>query len=98
MSRLPEIENPHRRAYASDLSDAEWNVIEPLLTKDKGFGLPRTVDLGEILNAIFFVQRTGCQWEMLPHDLLAHEAATTTFRSGNAKASGVCSMTLCAIN
>jgi putative transposase len=69
MSRLPEIENPRRKAYPSDLSDAEWLILKPLLPKPKGFGHPQEVDLREILNAIFYVQRTGCQWEMLPHDL-----------------------------
>jgi len=69
MSRLPEIADPNRKIYPSDLSDREWGLIEPLLPKAKGFGHPREVDLREILNAIFYVQRTGCQWEMLPHDL-----------------------------
>ena len=72
MSRLPEIANPQRLAYLSDLSDAEWKVIEPLLPQAKGFGRPRTVDLREMLNAIFYLQRTGCQWEMLPHDFPPH--------------------------
>ncbi len=38
----------------------------------KGFGRPRTVDLREIFNAVFYVQRSGCQWEMLPHDFPHH--------------------------
>ncbi|PMB10595.1 IS5/IS1182 family transposase [Fischerella thermalis CCMEE 5273] len=69
MSSLPEIANPQRKPYASDLSDAEWEVLKPLLPAPKGFGHPVEVDFREILNAIFYVQRTGCQWEMLPHDL-----------------------------
>lgn len=69
MSCLPEIAHPHRKPYPSDLSDAEWDVLRPLLPAPKGFGRPATVDFREILNAIFYVQRTGCQWEMLPHDL-----------------------------
>lgn len=69
MSRLPQIAIPTRKAYPSDLSDAEWEILQTLLPKPKGFGHPRTVDLREILNGIFYVQRTGCQWEMLPHDL-----------------------------
>lgn len=69
MSSLPEIANPQRKPYASDLSDAEWEVLKPLLPPPKGFGHPVEVDFREILNAIFYVQRTGCQWEMLPHDL-----------------------------
>ena len=69
MSRLPTIANPQRQPYPSDLSDAEWEILKPLLPLPKGFGHPVEVDLREILNGIFYVQRTGCQWEMLPHDL-----------------------------
>lgn len=72
MSRLPKVSNPHRRLYPSDLSDREWKVIKPLLPAPKGFGRPGTVNLREILNAIFYVQRSGCQWEMLPHDFPHH--------------------------
>lgn len=53
MSRLPEVANPTRQLYPSDMSDAEWAVIEPKLPAPKGFGHPREVDLREILNAIF---------------------------------------------
>ena len=85
MSRLPKIANPHRRAYPSDLSDAEWQVLAPLLPKPKGFGRPRRVNLREILNAIFYVQRTGCQWEMLPHDLPPHQTAYNYFQKWQRK-------------
>ena len=80
MSRLPQIAIPTRKAYPSDLSDAEWAVLQPLLPKSKGFGHPRTVDLREILNGIFYVQRTGCQWEMLPHDLPPYTTVYGYFR------------------
>lgn len=69
MTRLPEIANLTRKPYPSDLSDAEWEIVKPLLPKPKGFGHPVEVDFREILNGIFYVQRTGCQWEMMPHDL-----------------------------
>jgi putative transposase len=85
MSRLPEIANPHRRAYPSDLSDAEWEIIQPLLPTAKGFGHPRTVDLREILNAIFYVHRSGCQWEMLPHDLPPHGTVYKYFQKWERK-------------
>ena len=80
MSRLPAIATPHRPAYPSDLSDTEWALIEPHLPKPKGFGHPRTVNLREILNGIFYVQRTGYQWEMLPHDLPPHSTVYKYFR------------------
>ena len=85
MSRLPEIATPHRQAYPSDLSDAEWKVIEPFLPKAKGLGRPRTVDLREILNGIFYVQRSGCQWEMLPHDFPPHETVYKYFQKWRRK-------------
>jgi putative transposase len=58
-----------RKPYPTDLSDAEWNYIEPHMPRPKGHGRPRLHSLREILNAIFFyVLRSGCQWRMLPHD------------------------------
>ncbi len=69
MSRLPTVANSHRKAYPSDLSDAERERIKDLLPQPKGFGHPVSADFREILNDIFYVQRTGCQWEMMPHDL-----------------------------
>ena len=85
MSRLPEIANPQRTPYVSDLSDAEWAVIKPLLPAPKGFGHPRTVDLREILNGMFYVQRTGCQWEMLPHDFPPYSTVYNYFRKWQRK-------------
>jgi putative transposase len=57
-----------RKPYPTDLSDAEWSYIEPHLPPTNGRGRPRTHDLREILNAIFYVLRSGCQWRLLPHD------------------------------
>src|SRR5215211_5477876 len=58
-----------RKPYPTDLSDAEWNYIEPHLPAPTGHGRPRIHDLREILNAIFYVLKSGCQWRLLPHDL-----------------------------
>ena len=57
-----------RKPYPTDLSDAEWNYIEPHLPLPKGHGRPRLHDLREILDAIFYVLKSGCQWRLLPHD------------------------------
>jgi len=57
-----------RKTYSTDLSDAEWEYIEPHLPAPKGYGRPRTHDLREILNAIFYLLKSGCQWRLLPHD------------------------------
>jgi putative transposase len=59
----------HEKTYTTDLSDAEWKHIEPHLPARKGFGRPRTHDLREILNAVFYLLKSGCQWRLLPHDL-----------------------------
>lgn len=58
-----------RPAYPSDLTDAQWELIEPLLPPPKPGGHPRTVDLREVLNGILYLLRSGCSWRMLPHDL-----------------------------
>lgn len=60
-----------RKPYRSDLSDAQWELIRPLLPPAKPGGRPRTVDLREIVNTLFYQARTGCQWDYLPHDLAA---------------------------
>ena len=64
-----------RRAYRSDLSDARWALVEPILAAwraaraEAGLGLSEPVhDLREIVNAILYVNRTGIAWEYLPHD------------------------------
>jgi len=68
----------HRRAasrrglrYPSDLTDAEWSLVAPLVPPAKRGGRKRTVDVREVLNAIFYVLSTGCQWNALPTDLPA---------------------------
>ncbi len=57
-----------RKPYPTDLSDAEWNYIKPHMPAPKGYGRPRTHDLREILNAVFYFLKSGCQWRLLPHD------------------------------
>jgi len=57
-----------RRAYQSDLSDDEWEVLEPYLPIPQAPGRPRLHPLREILDAVFYVVRGGCAWRLLPHD------------------------------
>ena len=57
-----------REAYPSDLSDEEWAILEPLIPAAKPGGKPRTTDMREVLNAIFYVNKGGIQWRMLPHE------------------------------
>ncbi len=54
--------------YPSDLTDAEWALIEPLIPPARRGGRPRRVDMREVCNAIFYVLSTGCQWQALPRD------------------------------
>jgi putative transposase len=56
------------KRYASDCSDTEWAIIEPFTRKPEGSGRKRQVNLREIVNAIFYRTKTGCQWRMLPKD------------------------------
>ena len=55
-------------AYPSDLNDAEWEMLEPLIPKAKPGGRPRRTNMRAVLNAIFYILRSGCPWRMLPHD------------------------------
>ena len=52
--------------YESDLTDAEWSLIEPLLPPPSPRGRPRTTDLREVCNALFYMLMTGCQWRAVP--------------------------------
>jgi transposase len=58
-----------RKAYPSDLSDAEWELLEPLIPPPKPGGNARHVDIREVINGILYVLRSGCAWRMMPHDL-----------------------------
>jgi putative transposase len=60
-----------RKRYPSDLSDEQWELIRPLLPPARPGGRPRAVDLREVVNTLLYQARSGCQWDMLPHDLLA---------------------------
>ena len=62
-----------RKKYPSDLTDEQWAILGPLLPPAKQHnrgGRPRTVDMREVVNTLFSLNRSGCQWDMLPHDLL----------------------------
>ena len=67
-----------RKAYPSDLTDQQWAIIEPLIPVH-AVGRPRINDMREVLNAIFYLSRSGCQWDMLPHDLPAKSTVSDYF-------------------
>ena len=60
----------NRPAYPSDLTDAQWSLIEPLLPAAKSGGRARTVNLREVINGIHSLSRSGCAWRLLPPDWL----------------------------
>jgi putative transposase len=66
-------EEPYDR-YPSDLIDEEWEIVQPILEQADPYttGRPRTVDLREVVNAIFYLNKTGCQWRYLPKCFPSH--------------------------
>ncbi len=54
--------------YPTDLTDDQWEVVGPLIPPPKPGGRPRRVDMRQACNAIFYINRTGCQWRMLPRE------------------------------
>jgi putative transposase len=68
-----------RKRYPSDLTDEQWAILEPLIPPAKSGGAPRKVNLREVLNTLFYHTRSGCQWDMLPHDLVPKSTASEYF-------------------
>jgi len=58
-----------RKPYLTDLSDAEWACLKGHVPSPEHDGLPRGHSLREILNAVFYIVKSGCAWRLLPHDL-----------------------------
>jgi len=59
---------PRKERYPSDLTDAEWALIAPMIPPAQRGGRPRETDMREVMNAVRYVLRTGCQWRQLPKD------------------------------
>lgn len=72
------------KVYPTDLTDEQWAVVQPLLPAAKRGGRPRSVDLRLVLNTIFYLNKTGCQWAMLPKDLAARSTANDYFAAWKA--------------
>ncbi len=58
-----------RKAYPSDLTDEQWEYLQIVIPDAKPGGRPRATDMREVVNALLYQNRSGCQWDMLPHDL-----------------------------
>jgi putative transposase len=69
-----------RHSYSSDLSDEEWQILQPLVPETKPGGRPRVHQTRELLDAIFYVVRGGCAWRLLPHDFPPWQTAYHYFR------------------
>lgn len=71
-----------RKSYPSDLTDEQWAIVGPLIPsakQSKRGGRPRKVDMREVLNTLFSLNRSGCQWDRLPHDLLPKSPVYDSF-------------------
>ena len=68
-----------RKPYPSDMTDEQWAIAEPLIPTS-ALGRPREVEMREVLNALFYQARSGCQWDMLPHDLPARSTVNDYFQ------------------
>lgn len=65
---MKELKALRRKAYPTDLTDEQWAVLQLLIPPAKRGGRPRKVDMREVANAIFYLEKTGCQWAFLPGD------------------------------
>src|SRR5579883_805847 len=80
----------NRQTYTTDVTDSQWALLEPFFVKvdrpDKRNGRPRVYAYREILNGIFYINRAGCAWSLMPHDLppwrLCHKDFSLWSQSG----------------
>src|ERR1700675_1462364 len=68
--------------YPSDLTDDEWNLVEPLIPPGKTGGGKRTVIMREVVNGLMYVLSTGCQWRAIPKDSRVDGTIAVTARAG----------------
>lgn len=71
---------PERCAYPSDLNDAEWNLLDPLLPPARRDVRPRKYDRRELINGMLYALRGGVPWRMMPHDLPPWRSCYNLFR------------------
>jgi putative transposase len=73
-----------RPAYDTDLTDAQWEILKPLIPTAKSGGRPRSLAIREVLNAIFYLLANGIKWRAMPHDLPNWQSVYTYFRAWEA--------------
>jgi putative transposase len=71
----------NRKAYDTDVSDVEWAIIEPFIPAAQPSGRPRFRNMREMINAIFYLQRAGCAWRLLPHEFPPWQTVYYYFRT-----------------
>jgi transposase len=86
-----------RKTYPTDLSDAEWECIESHLPTPRAAGRPRIHSLREILDAVFYIVRSGCAWRLLPQSFRPGRLSITTSEFGASTVPGSDYTLLCAI-
>ena len=70
-----------KQKYSTDMTDRQWEILKPLMPKPKKGGRPRKVDIREVINAIFYITKTGCQWRLLPNDFPKWKTVYDYFRT-----------------
>jgi putative transposase len=73
-----------RKPYPTDLTDEQWKLVQPFLPDAKPGGRPRKTDLREVLNAVLYLVRSGCQWRMIPHEFPPWRTCYNYFRAWTA--------------
>ena len=74
----PQYQRDHLR-YASDTTDDEWRIIAPHLPAPAECGRTRETELRDVVNALFYIAQTGCQWRLLPKDFPPHTTVQRYF-------------------
>src|ERR1017187_10565372 len=83
------------KGYATDATDEQWALIEPLIPPAKHGGAPRTINMRLVFNTILYVNKTGCQWALIPNDLAKRSSAFDYFSAWKKTAPGKTSWTPC---
>ena len=94
--RLMPITSNTDKLYDTDLTDAAWALIGPMLPAARRGGRPRTTNIRAVLNAIFYLLRTGCQWRLLPKCFQSGARSIASSEPGRTVVSGLASSAQCA--
>ena len=91
------MDSTRRQAYPTDLTDEQWELAQIALPEAKPGGRPRTTDLRGVVNALLYINRSGCQWDMLPRDFPPKSTVYEYFAAWRTAAFGKTSST-CSAN